>query len=334
MAGVGSVEVVPHLEPVEVDAVAMLVERVTEADGVRPLSEHVTLHLRYGGDYDVRHVLVWAEAATGPRLAGYAHLDVTDVVEGSSAEMAVDPHFRSQGLGRLLARRLLAESPDGRLRLWAHGEHPAAGRLARELGFTRARVLWQMRRSLYAPLPSYRLPADVTIRAFHPGEDDEHWVALNAAAFVELPDQAGWTVADLHRRMAEPWFDPEGFLVAQSTSAPGPGAGDPTGFGPLVGFHWTKMHGGEAIHSHDGGPAHRHDDHGHAPIGEVYVVGVSPQRRGQGLGRSLTIAGLQHLRARGLPDAMLYVDAVNTAAIRVYESLGFTRWDTDVLYRR
>jgi mycothiol synthase len=66
----------------------------------------------------------------------------------------------------------------------------------------------------------------------------------------------------------------------------------------------------------------------------VYVVGVDPAERGTGLGRALTLAGLRHLRALGLPDAMLYVDADNTPAIRLYQALGFTRWETDVMFSR
>ena len=330
-------EVLTRLSDDEVAAVGLLVEQVTEADGVRPLDEHVSLHLRYGGDVDVRHILVWApehDRADHDRLVAYAHLDVTDQVAGSSAELAVHPAFRRHGLGRRLVQQLLDESPDGRLRLWAHGEHAAAGRLAAGAGFDRVRVLWQLRRSLYAPLPTYTLPAGVSLRPFRPGEDDDAWVALNREAFADLPDQASWTLADLHVRMREPWFDPEGFLVAERTSDDGVG---------MVGFHWTKVHGGGAdaahAHVHDSGERHHHgsdgaESHGHDPIGEVYVVGVDPRERGQGLGRALTLAGLAHLRAAGLPDAMLYVDASNTAALDLYRSLGFAHWDTDVMYSK
>ncbi|MFC4530201.1 GNAT family N-acetyltransferase [Sphaerisporangium dianthi] len=106
----------------------------------------------------------------------------------------------------------------------------------------------------------------------------------------------------------------------------GSGAGDApvTANGSrLVGFHWTKVHG-------DDDPD---EPHGHNAIGEVYVVGVDPSEQGGGLGRTLTLAGLAHLRARGLPQVMLYVDEDNASAIRLYESLGFTRWDVDVMYR-
>ena len=83
----------------------------------------------------------------------------------------------------------------------------------------------------------------------------------------------------------------------------------------IVGFHWTKVHAAERL-------------------GEVYVVGVLPGEQGGGLGRALTTIGLRHLADdRGLPTAMLYVDADNTAAVTVYERLGFTVHEVDLMYR-
>lgn len=312
------VEVLGPLDADEVRAVAVLVEAATEADGVRPLSEHVMLHLRYGGDERVRNVLVYVGGSPGGTLAAYGHLDVTDEVAGASAEVVVHPAYRHQGLGRLIVQATLDETPDGRLRLWAHGEHPGAATLAGSMGFRRSRSLWQMRRSLYAALPSPVLPDGVTVRTFDPGRDDEEWVRLNAAAFGDHPEQGMWSVEDLQRRLGEPWFDPAGFFLAQRD-------------GRLVGFHWTKVHGGEG--HHPAGP-HAHEGHGHAPIGEVYVVGVHPREQGTGLGKALTLTGLRHLRQLGLPDAMLYVDDDNAPAIRLYTSLGFTRWETDVMFSR
>ena len=107
-----------------------------DADGAYPLSEHVMLHLRHGGDAPAVHLLI-REPDRG-RLVGYAHVDTTDAVEGASAELCVHPLFRRHGLGRalVLGAMAAAEEPDpaGRLRLWAHGDHPVgqrAGPLAR-----------------------------------------------------------------------------------------------------------------------------------------------------------------------------------------------------------
>lgn len=330
------IEVRSHLDRAEILDVFDLVDSATRHDGLTPLSEHVMLHLRHGGDEDVRHVLARAD---DDRLCGYAHLDVTDLVEGPSAEMVVAPSMRRHDLGRAMVEELIRISerdvPGRGLRLWAHGESEAARGLAESLGFSRARVLWQMRRSLMSPLPDAPLPGGVQVRTFLPGIDDEAWLAVNAAAFADLPDQGGWTIDDLHRRLAESWFDPSGFLVATDER------------GDIAGFHWTKVHGGhhhpadsdhggaDHAHLHAEGVEHGHGHgHGHEALGEVYVIGVDPRHQGTGLGRALLVAGLRSLAARGLTQAMLYVDAANTPAIALYSNLGFTHWDTDVLYRR
>jgi mycothiol synthase len=306
-AGDVRIEHQARLSSAETAAVRALVGAAAEADGLSPLSEHVMLHLRYGGDAPVRNLLAWV----GERLVGYAHLDVTDEVAGASAELVVHPDHRRHGIGQQLVRELLTESPDRRLRLWAHGQHPGAAALADRSGFVRARALWQMRRSLLAPLPAAKLPPGVTLRTFQVGADEEEWTALNNRAFAGHPEQSAWSVDEVRVREREPWFDPAGFFLAEQD-------------GRLVGFHWTKVHGG----------TDEADGHGHEPIGEVYVVGVDPSMQGSGLGRALTIVGLQHLRGRGLTQAMLYVDESNRSAIGLYESLGFVHWDTDVSYAR
>lgn len=319
-----SLSTLDHLDHSQVHELQDLLSAATETDGVRPLSEHVWLHVVHGGDEESQHLL-----ARGPSgdLVGYAHLDATDAVEGPSAELVVHPHHRRRGVGHKLVTALL-KAADGRLRLWAHGEHIAATKLAQALNFERHRTLWQMRRSLHASLPEARFPTGIDITTFQIGVDEQAVLSLNAQAFAQLPDQGSWTLGDLQLREKEGWFDPAGFLLAWDENR------------QLAGFHWTKVHG---AHKHMG-PSHEADhhhashgtastSHTHEAIGEVYVLAVAPTWQGTGLGRALTLAGLHHLRRLGLDQVMLFVDASNLAAIRLYESLGFVRWDTDVMYR-
>ncbi|WP_433613109.1 mycothiol synthase [Dactylosporangium sp. CA-139114] len=307
-----------RLAPDQVEQVLALMRAAGDTDGALPLSEHVVLHLQHGGEAPAVHLLALDDAQT---VVGYAHVDTTDEVEGASAELVVHPLHRRRGLGRALvtaAMEVADERDGGRLRLWAHGDHPSASALAIRLGFDRVRVLLQLRRSLFAPLDEVVLPEGVRLRAFEPGRDDEAWLALNAAAFAEHPEQGKWTLEDLHVRLREPWFSAAGFLLAERESD-----------GSLLGFHWTKVHGEQHTDSHEEGEAHAHE-----PIGEVYVLGVAPGAHGGGLGRALTLAGLWHLRNQRLAQVMLYVDESNTRAVALYQRLGFVRWSNDVSFQR
>ena len=313
-----TLEVFRRLSGADVAAVRALVETVTAADTTSPFSEHVMLHLPGGGDSDVRHLLMRAEVASGEvagGLVGYAHLDVTDPVAGPSAELAVLPEARRQGIGQLLTEDLLRQAPGGRLRLWAHGDQPAAARMAGRMGFEKARVLCQLRRPLADLLPAVSLPSDVQVRTFVVGQDEQAWTALNNAAFVNHPDQSNWGIEEVRLREREAWFDPAGFFLV-------------TRGNQLIGFHWTKVHGGTS-HTDRVVGAHQHE-----PLGEVYVVGVDPAEQGRGLGPALTLIGLHHLQKAGLSEVMLYVDEDNVNAVRVYQRLGFTRHSTDVCFSR
>ena len=67
-------------------------------------------------------------------------------------------------------------------------------------------------------------------------------------------------------------------------------------------------------------------------LGEIYVIAVHPDFAGLGLGKALTVAGLDHLAGLGITTGMLYVDADNAAAVGLYRRLGFTIHRTDRAY--
>ncbi|MBA3369806.1 MAG: mycothiol synthase, partial [Geodermatophilaceae bacterium] len=203
----------------EARQVGDLIDEVADADGVSPVNEHVLLHLRHGGDVDSSNFLL---TTVDGSLVGYGHLDPTDPIAGPAAELAIHPAHRGRGLGRRLLTAVERASPDGRLRLWAHGAHAGAEALARQAGYRRTRVLWQMRKSLLAHLPQVEIPQGVRFRPFLPGQDEAAWTALNNLAFTDHPDQGGWSEDDILLREKEPWFDPAGFLLAETEPMQGP----------------------------------------------------------------------------------------------------------------
>lgn len=274
------------------------------ADGVAALDDQARLDLQYDGTAAVRHLVV--RAPEDDAVVGYAALRLGSETGPAVGQLVVDPRHRSNGLGTQVVRSLIQETGSRRLRVWAHGDHPAARRLADRLGFVRMRELRQLRATLDAPVSAPPTPG-LTLRTFRVGHDEDAWLTVNAAAFRDHPEQGALTAADLAQRMAQPWFDPDGFFLAEQD-------------GQLVGFHWTKVH-----------PANSTDSDA---LGEVYVLGVHPDAQGSGLGKALTMVGLHSLQRRGLSTVMLYVESDNGAALALYQRLGFSHVSSDVMYER
>jgi len=296
-------EVKHQMGRADIAAVSELLQVATEVDGHPPLDEHQWLDLVNGGRHYFAGLVAWEPGHDHP--VGYAQV----TREASAAhsptwalEYVVDPHHRHAGSGidgTLLdaAVGLIAGAGGGHVHMWVPKPTPHHDDLAGSVGLRRGRELRQLRR----PLPVDE-PSSLAVRPFVPGQDEAAWLEVNNRAFHWHPEQGGWDLEALCHREEQPWFDPAGFLLHERD-------------GKLAGFCWTKVH-----------PEHD------PPLGEIYVVAVDPGFRGLGLGRSLLLAGLDHLSGQDLTVAMLYVDADNAGALHLYERLGFAIDHVDQAY--
>jgi mycothiol synthase len=301
------VQELTSLTPALQEQVLSLIKTAQEFDNTPAIAEHVLLHLRHGGDKADSHLLLQKDN----QVIAYAHLDKTDQVAGPSVELVIHPDHRSSGVGSQILKSAIAICGQ-KMRLWSHGDLPAAQELAQSNNFIKVRTVIQMSKDLNEVLP---INTDYQIRSFLPDLDNKAWLALNNKAFANHPEQGNWSEADLSIRVNEDWFDEKGFFVAEDKDQ-------------LIGFCWTKIHGGHS-HTHETDSDH----HDHEPIGEIYVMAVSKEYEGRSIGKALTITGLNYLKYQGLSSAMLYVDEDNQKAVNLYKSIGFVESGKDVLYK-
>ena len=272
-----------------------LLDDVAAADRRFPLSDHLRIELADGRD------VVSVVAHRDDRLVGYAQLATLPATR--TVELVIDPDDRDDPAVRssllAAARDVVSGDGGGPLQWWAFDASDIDREAARAAALTPSRTLLQLRR----PLPT-GLAVEVATRPFVPGRDEDAFLAVNNRAFASHPEQGGWTIDVLRQREREPWFDPAGFLLHERD-------------GRLAAFCWTKLH-----------DAPRQEN----VLGEIYVIAVDPDFQGLGLGRHLTIAGLDAIAHRGVTTGMLYVDAANVAALTMYERLGFHTHRTDIAF--
>ena len=191
----------------------------------------------------------------------------------------------------------IARGGGGRAEFWIHSADDGDDEEPLACGFDKWRELWQMR----CPLPA--APSTLWVRAFT-ADDADAFLSVNNRAFEWHPEQGNMTREGLATRLAEPWFDPRGFLLHVCD-------------GRLAGFCWTKLHAATEVD---------------AAMGEIYAVAVDPDFHGRGIGVPLTLAGLQWLAAQGPRTGMLYVEYDNHAAVATYRRIGFTVHHADRAY--
>jgi mycothiol synthase len=64
------------------------------------------------------------------------------------------------------------------------------------------------------------------------------------------------------------------------------------------------------------------------------MIGTDPDYRGKGLGRKVLLAGLAHLRNKGIQVAELTVDSENKVAYALYQSIGFEVQTSSLWYEK
>ena len=281
------VEVIRGVDDVDRRRVTGFVDQMTTTLGARPLSDHLWLDLHAAESEG----LIVVTVADHSGMIGLAQISAAN--DSASLEVVVRPGIADVDVvyTDLLETAIdsFRHDPGGQLFWWVDDAGDTESALAERFGMTLDRELLEMRLTL--PLDEH---STVITRSFVVDQDDEAWLTVNNRAFAEHGEQGGWTADTLAARISEPWFDPDGFRLYERD-------------GRLAAFCWTKLHS-------DSNPV----------LGEIYVIAVDPDHHGQGLGRQLTLAGLDSIASHGVSTAMLYVDADNTSAVALYERLGFT----------
>ncbi len=279
-------------------AVRRLLDAAAQANGRQALSDNLALDLAHGGTEGSLAVTA-TDAGTGA-VIGYAHAWPGNA--SYALELVVDPRRLADlaTIGRSLlaaAIEAIGAQGGGRVNWWVVGPDTEHELLAAEFDMTPTRTLHQMRRALPTGI-------EVTIdtRPFVVGADEAQWLEVNNRAFAGHDEQGGWSEDMLAKRIAEDWFDPRDLLVHERD-------------GRIAAFCWTKVHPPTAVEP---------------SLGEIYIIAVHPDHHGRGLGRQMTLAGLDHLSADGVRTGMLWVDAANSPAVSLYTDLDFSVTATNV----
>ena len=251
--------------------------------------------------HDIEHFLERLPATPAGSLVATVGEEVVGFTTPHAQELVVHPAHRRRGYGtRLVEAALGMAQSEGWDKLSLAPPRGSAGAIAflTRLGFAYDSSLWLLRLPPERQVPAPVFPATVVARPFQPDRDLKGYVALINRAFLDHPSPLAVTEEQVSYVHALPGFDPADILVLTPVAEPD----------HLIAFCRTEM------------------DHVEGAVtGEVALIGVLPEWRGQGLGRELLRWGVARLRDAGLTEPTLTVEARNERALGLYERAGFER---------
>ncbi|MFN8587857.1 MAG: GNAT family N-acetyltransferase [Candidatus Eisenbacteria bacterium] len=231
-----------------------------------------------------------------PAGFGVAWVIVESAGFWAMTRVAVREPFRRRGIGRALARAVIAQAlervpPGRRAEIAGAAWMPmdAAAALAGSLGFVPERTFWLMERPRGGVAPP-TWPEGTTLRTWDGSPAMlRDWTAIYNASFAHHYRFHRSNEDDARRIAAGPHFRPDGLLLAYRD-------------GRCAGFCRIELH---------------------ETRGEIGTLGTAPDARGLGLGRALLRWGVGWLEANTTLPVTLLVDGENESALRLYRGEGF-----------
>jgi mycothiol synthase len=287
------------------------VDYLPTADGLRVDYEHLA-------EFDPRRDVILVEVEGALVAAAETSVRTRDDVGVHHVEGWVRPDHRRRGLGRALLgwterRAVEVARVDGRtgeraLMAWPDETQVGAVALYEGAGYRIVRYGFMMLRDVVDPVPDRPLPDGLEVRPVVPADHRRIWDA-DVEAFQDHWGRTEPRESDFERWFAIPELDTSLWQVAWD--------GDEVA-GSVLPFVFPNEN--ETLGQSRGWLEH---------------ISVRRPWRRRGLASALIARALVELRARGLREVALGVDAENpTGALRVYEALGFHRARTGVSYRK
>ena len=289
---------------------APLVVRRLMADDVPALTAEVE-RARAAGEFrassDADAEFFGRAIAQNPDLASGAFDDgaLVGFVSGEFKVVVVRPDRRRRGIGRALIDGATdSERRRGRpaVIMGVLPDDDGGRAFLEAIGFGFHSTLWDLDLARDHAVAEPAWPVGFAVRTFDRTRDAVPWVDLFNAAFADHATPLQLDLPSVVAGFDDPAIVDDDVLLVEDGAT-----------GDLVAFCATS-------------PIRR--DGAVEPHGEIWTVGVRPDRQGGGLGRQLLRWGVRRLRSIGAIDVSLSVNGRNERALGLYESEGFVRTRT------